>query len=186
MEMKGKTIKKVSFISSAILPFMFIFLCLIMILYPLNAAAEAIRIAKEDVGNFFERLGNVLMFRGWCTASECFEKEEKEYYKKVTDLNDKYRKDPYNLKLNISLIQATIFYGADYETLFNPDSVDLNVEGSDDSKAGKFDYRAAKNQIQDLINHLVYQDKNGKYYQDVNNMINIYWILILKIIFQTF
>ncbi len=152
-------------IASFVLFFGFMITIAAAILSPIFVVVEAVNNIKETTSNFLEKMGNVFMLRGWCTNNECYEKEEKDYYIIVKDLYNKYDATPYNLKLNTPLIQATIFYAFDYDKLYNPNAI--NFTTGDKKTAGQFDYRAAKNQIYDLINNLVHSDNKGVYYQDI-------------------
>ena len=71
---------------------------------------------KEDLGEgtklFFEKVGNVLTFKGWCADSDgsCREKAESKYYDELNSVYKEYKED--NIEIDIELITATIFYGS--------------------------------------------------------------------------
>lgn len=68
-----------------------------------------------------EKIGNLLTFRGWCTDSECEEKEQNDFYEKIEESYEKYKKDPYYVTLNTNLITATLTYSDPFLTTAGDD-----------------------------------------------------------------
>ena len=61
----------------------------------------------NDIGKFFQKLGNWFSGDGWCVESECQQNEQAKYYEKLNEAIDKYQG---SCDINEDLITATIFY----------------------------------------------------------------------------
>ena len=130
----------------------------------------------ETLGNFFD--GN-----GWLTDKEYRDEQERKYYQKLADAYDKYYTDDFDyIKINTSLITASLFYdklGGDIQSdELNP-SCDPSSDSDDcavnsDEEMGDF-YKNARGYVYTLAKYMVvynkptthctnYCDPNSPYY----------------------
>lgn len=105
-------LKIVAASSGSIIPIIFFsFAVIIIVAAPIMFASEFSQHLKNgNTTQFFEKVGNLIAFKGWCSDSDgsCEKNAEQKYYEELKEASDKY-----NGKVDIELITATIFYGYD-------------------------------------------------------------------------
>ena len=92
-----------------------------LIISPLFYINEMFGNITSAISVFTEKLGNLLLFRGWCTDLECDEKEENDFYEKVEEVYQEYKGNPYYVTLNTNLITATLTYSDPFSTTAGTD-----------------------------------------------------------------
>lgn len=130
----------------------------------------------ETLGNFFD--GN-----GWLTDEEYRDEQERKYYQKLADAYEKYYSEDFDyIKINTSLITATLFYnkaGGDIQDDYISPSCDPSSDTDDcavnsDEEMGDF-YKNARGYVYTLAKYMVvynrpvthcnnYCDPNSPYY----------------------
>lgn len=127
----------------------------------------------ETLGNFFD--GN-----GWLTDEEYRDEQERKYYQKLSDAYDKYYTEEFDyIKINTSLITATLFYnkaGGDIQYDENNPACEGNdddcaVMKTSDEEMGDF-YRNARGYVFTLAKYMVVKNEPHTYctnYCDPNN-----------------
>lgn len=140
------------------------------------SVSEGTATLGETLGNFFD--GN-----GWLTDEEYRNEQEQKYYQKLADVYEKYNSDTFdNIKINTSLITATLFYnkaGGDIRDDYVSPSCDPSSDSDDcavnsDEAMGDF-YRNARGYVYTLAKYMVvyndaethctnYCDPNSPYY----------------------
>ena len=90
------------------LSFILFIIIIFMVMAPILLAEEYVNTFTTGVSNFFERAGNFIKFKGWCTDEECEETFEDKFYKELDEVYQDYQDD--GVDLNVNLITATIYY----------------------------------------------------------------------------
>lgn len=128
----------VTAVSSIGLFFVIIIVTIMIIFAPIMMAVQFFDNAKNNVSLFFEKLGNVLTFQGWCADSDgsCEKKNEQKYYDELNRVYNKYKDE--GIEIDIELISGTLFYGS---------------EG--DEEGLNFDYNGKDNDIETLAEKMV-------------------------------
>lgn len=138
---------------------------------------------SDGSGTLSETLGNFFDGNGWLTDEEYRDEQERKYYQKLADVYEKYNSEAFdNIKINTSLITATLFYnkaGGDLQDDYISPSCDPSSDTDDcavnsDEEMGDF-YRNARGYIYTLAKYMVvynrpethcnnYCDPNSPYY----------------------
>lgn len=158
-------------------------ICLIVM--PLFYINEIIGNVTGTLTTFGEKLGNLLTFRGWCTDSECEEKEQNDFYEKIDEVYEKYKKEPYYVTLNTNLITATLTYSDPFITT---EGNDYEFENLDDLMASSnIDFKKSEKKVNllatKMVSYCCYENgseyaapndkhmcrgSDGKNYKDIN------------------
>ena len=113
---------------------------------------------SDGSGTLSETLGNFFDGNGWLTDEEYRDEQERKYYQKLADVYEKYNSEAFdNIKINTSLITATLFYnkaGGDLQDDYISPSCDPSSDTDDcavnsDEEMGDF-YRNARGYIYTL------------------------------------
>ena len=112
--------------------------------------------------SFFEKVGNFVTLRGWCTDEECTEIEKNNFYDEVEKVYQEYKTEK-NVELNTSLIIATLTYADPLVTLENIDDMDMETLPS----SNMIDFKKSKKKVNILAQNMVSEltvcyDKNNK------------------------
>ena len=138
---------------------------------------------SDGSGTLSETLGNFFDGNGWLTDEEYRDEQERKYYQKLADVYEKYNSEAFdNIKINTSLITATLFYnkaGGDLQDDYISPSCDPSSDTDDcavnsDEEMGDF-YRNARGYVYTLAKYMVvynrpethcnnYCDPNSPYY----------------------
>lgn len=97
---------------------------------PIMIANEYIDSFKSSASSFFEKVGNLVTFRGWCTDEECARNSEQLYQEKLKEVYDSYKED--GVEIDIDLITATVYYHSSFEDKFSDVEDDDSFELTDD------------------------------------------------------
>lgn len=165
----GKNKAKLLIIKIALGFFAFLLLIVVIVTVifgPILLAKEAVESAANGVGDFFSSLGNWLTFKGWCANDqECASKAEEEFYTKMSELHEDYKKD--GITLETELLTATVFYGS--TDIYG--NLEEATEDSSEEKAETF--REGRSRLSTLAKQMVSNGKISlnKYY---NYLINTY------------
>jgi len=91
--------------------FITIIVVIVVVLGPIIMAKQYMEDLKNDVSIFFDKVGNVLTLRGWCSDKDgsCEKKSEQKYYERLDKVVQQYKKK--NVTIDAELITATMFYG---------------------------------------------------------------------------
>lgn len=92
---------------------------------PIIIANEYLDSFKSSASSFFEKVGNLVTFKGWCTDEECAKNSEQLYQEKLKEVYDSYKED--GVEIDVDLITATVYYHSAFEDKFSADV------GDDDS-----------------------------------------------------
>lgn len=149
-----------------------ILVCVVtIILAPLFYVGELIASAGDALSDFGERLGNFLTFRGWCSDSECQETEQNDFYDKIVEVYEDYQND-YNVKLNTSLLTATLTYIDPFTTTSNGEVESTSeVEGTsigDMTSSNLIDFKKSRRKVELLAEQMVSEDENGNWQLDLD------------------
>lgn len=108
-----KTIRKLTIILvGSLTPILVTLLLIITVVFgPILLAKQYIEDLKRDVAIFFDKVGNVLTLKGWCSDIDdsCEKKAEQKYYETLNVVYNYY--DKKNVEIDTELITGTIFYG---------------------------------------------------------------------------
>lgn len=138
---------------------------------------------SDGSGTLSETLGNFFDGNGWLTDEEYRDEQERKYYQKLADVYEKYNSEAFdNIKINTSLITATLFYnkaGGDLQDDYISPSCDPSSDTDDcavnsDEEMGDF-YKNARGYVYTLAKYMVvfnrpethcnnYCDPNSPYY----------------------
>lgn len=146
---------------------MIITVMVVVIMSPLFYIGELIGQASSAVSMFGEKLGNFLTFRGWCTDTECDEKEKNNFYDKVKEVYDEY-KDPngkYKVTLNSQLLVATLTYSDPQITI---DNIKIDENGNiEEPKSNLINFKKGEKKVKDLAKNMVTECcyENGEEYE---------------------
>ena len=142
-----------------------------LIISPLFFINEIIGNISGTLTTFGEKLGNLLTFRGWCTDSECEEKEQNDFYEKIDEVYEEYKKDPYFVTLNTNLITATLTYSDPFSTTEGTDGEATSLE--DLLPSNYVDFKKSEKKVDLLATKMVsyccykdgdeYEAPNGKH-----------------------
>ena len=91
--------------------FVTILIIIIVALGPILMAKQYAEDLKNNVSIFFDKVGNTLTLKGWCSDKDgtCEKKAEQKYYERLDKVSQQYNKK--NVTLDTELITATMFYG---------------------------------------------------------------------------
>lgn len=91
--------------------FITIIVVIVAVVGPILMAKQYMEDLKNDVSIFFDKVGNVLTLRGWCSDKDgsCEKKSEQKYYERLDKVVQQYKKK--NVTIDAELITATMFYG---------------------------------------------------------------------------
>lgn len=144
-----------------------IFVLIIVIFGPVMMAQQYIDDTKNEVAIFFEKVGNVLTLKGWCSESDgtCQRKAEQKYYEQLNDVYNEYKDK--GVEIDVQLITATILYGKVFsEDITYLDDIDSDTnsltEGFEDIKLGDIKKLASKMVSGSRINY----DNYRKYLEE--------------------
>lgn len=163
--------------------FAIVLVVIILILAITSNVFEWVGSITEESGSLGEILANFFDGNGWQTDKEYRYEQEKKYYEKLSAAYEKYNTDEFdNIKINITLITATLFYdkmGGQLQDDFVSPSCDPNDDTNDcavnsDQEIGDF-YRNARSYVFTLAKYMVvyndeeihctnYCDPNNPYY----------------------
>ena len=166
----------------------------VFVLGPLFQINETLGKVEKNFHTFTESLGNFLTFRGWCTDSECQQKEKADFYEYVKELAEK----PKYANLDVNLLVSTVTYSEpsgyisddsdadfedkldnfeEYEKKHNEakakgeklenDKYDPSVLEMSNKYDNVVDYRKSKKQVRKLAKKLV--RAYDKYHKDLKN-----------------
>lgn len=132
-------------------------LTIIIVLGPIMLAQQFIEDVKSEVGLFFEKVGNVLTFDGWCAESDgsCEKKAEQKYYEELNEVYEDYKDD--GVEIDVSLITGTIFYGStiiDDENVIEEDDEDEELPRASSNNYGSY-AEIHIGDIEKLADHMV-------------------------------
>lgn len=159
-------------LGSVIFLFFLILVVVITVVFgPIMIAQEMIDNIKEGVSNFFEKTGNLLTSKGWCTDSGCSAEAERKYYARL--------ESAYNLSngvVDVQLINATVFYGSvNFDETYENSDNDESEEVDDDKKTEE--YQEARDDATALALNMVSGPKENlrlDYTKYKNYLINTY------------
>lgn len=88
-----------------------IIVVIFLVFGPIILGQQYIEDSLDEVTTFFDKFGNVLSLKGWCSEQDgsCEKKAEQNYYEKLNDTYKDYKNK--NIEIDTNLISATIFYG---------------------------------------------------------------------------
>lgn len=152
----------------SLLPIMCVFLVQVIVIFgPVMMAQQFIDDTKNDVAIFFEKVGNVLTLKGWCSESDgtCQRKAEQKYYEQLNDVYNEYKDK--GVEIDVQLITATILYGkvlSEDTTYLDDTKSNSNslTEGFEDIKLGDIKKLASKMVSGSRINY----DNYRKYLEE--------------------
>ena len=154
-----------SFGLSGCFSFVLVVCVISIIIAPLLYMDELIESAGEGLSNFGERLGNFLIFRGWCTDSECEEIEKNNFYESIEEVYDDYREEK-NVILNTSLLTATLTYIDPFVTT-NSDGEEV-VPIEDMESSNLIDFKKSEKKVKLLAEKMVKQNESGIWELDLD------------------
>lgn len=93
---------------------------------PIMIANEYLDSFKSSASSFFEKVGNLVTFKGWCTDEECARNSEQLYQEKLKEVYDSYKED--GVEIDVDLITATVYYHSAFEDKFSDDEDDDGYE----------------------------------------------------------
>ena len=116
---------------------------------------------------FFEKIGNFLTLRGWCSNQECQEIEANNFYDEIQKIYNEYKEEK-NVELNVNLIVATLTYIDPLVTSDKNEEIDgedFNVE--DFQSSNMVDFKKSKKMVKLLAENMVVECclENGKEYE---------------------
>jgi surface antigen len=92
--------------------FLFLLITIVLVITivfsPILIAQEYIAEVKDQVSNFFEKVGNLVTLKGWCTDEECDASFDEKFYKELDKVYSSYKDN--GVELNTELITATVYY----------------------------------------------------------------------------
>lgn len=152
----------------SLLPIMCVILVQVIVIFgPVMMAQQFIDDTKNDVAIFFEKVGNVLTLKGWCSESDgsCQRKAEQKYYEQLNDVYNEYKDK--GVEIDVQLITGTILYGKalSEETTYLDDTKSNSnslTEGFEDIKLGDIKKLASKMVSGSRINY----DNYRKYLEE--------------------
>jgi len=146
--------------------FVIIIVVITIVLSPIMLAQQYIDDLKNNISLFFEKIGNVLTFQGWCADSDgsCQKKSQQKYYEQLDKTYNKYKDK--GVEIDVQLITGTIFYGdtLNDDSFEESDSItdkiedivgekkqlsDVNTLASKMVSGNKLDYTQYKNYLLD-------------------------------------
>lgn len=163
--------------------FAIVLLIIVLLLSITGSVFEWVGSVADGSGSLGESLVNFFDGNGWQTDKEYRDEQEKKYYEKLVDAYEKYDTEAFdNIKINITLITATLFYDK-FGGQLQDDIVSPSCDPSDDSddcavnsdeEMGDF-YRNARGYVYTLAKYMVvynrpethcnnYCDPNSPYY----------------------
>lgn len=100
---------------------------------PTEEAENLWQATGSGIDEFFEKLGNLFTGHGFVDDEEKAKDAEKSYYEKLDEVA-KYYEDEYNVKIDTTLITATLFYGKGMSDYVEDDEA-ISQEKKEDSVA---------------------------------------------------
>lgn len=148
--------------------FAIVLLIIVLLLSITGSVFEWVGSVADGSGSLGESLVNFFDGNGWQTDKEYRDEQEKKYYEKLVDAYEKYDTEAFdNIKINITLITATLFYDK-FGGQLQDDIVSPSCDPSDDSddcavnsdeEMGDF-YKNARSYVFTLAKYMVvYNDE---------------------------
>lgn len=145
------------------LPTLLVILVVFIVLYgPIMMSQQYIEDSKNEVAYFFEKVGNVLTLKGWCSDSDgsCQKKAEQKYYEQLNIVYNEYKQK--GVEIDTQLITGTILYDKilNDDTTYLDDtnsSLDTLTEDYSDIKLGDIKKLASKMVSGNRINYDIYR-----------------------------
>lgn len=109
-------------------------------------------LGKTD--SFFEKIGNFVTLRGWCTDEECAEIEKNNFYEEVEKVYLEYKQEK-NVELNTSLIIATLTYS---DPLVTIESIEEGEIDGEFPSSNLIDFKKSKKLVSRLAQNMVSED----------------------------
>lgn len=110
--------------------FLIIFLAVIVTFGPMLMAKQYIEDKYQETAIFFDKVGNVLTLKGWCSNldedNSCAKKAEQKFFEQLDETYTKYKDD--GVEIDVELLTATIFYG---NTLSDESFINQDVDLGD-------------------------------------------------------
>ena len=136
-----------------------------IIISPLHYINELVSSAGSALSDFGEKLGNFLTFRGWCSDEECQEIEENNFYEHIDEVYEEYLQEK-NVRLNVSLLTATLTYAEPFTTLDDEEITSIE----DLAPSNYINFRKSDKKVDELavkmVSHCCYE--NGSEYMAPN------------------
>lgn len=162
-----KKVINFSFLGSIGISGCFSFLIIITVIVVIISPLFYINSLISTSSSFFEKMGNFLTLRGWCSDQECQEIEANNFYEEVQKIYDEYKEEK-NVELNVNLIVATLTYIdplVTSEKLENIDGEDFTIDNFQSSEM--VDFKKSKKMVELLAENMVTECclENGKEYE---------------------
>lgn len=163
----SKQITKFMAIMPGLISGCFVFLIIITVISIIISPLFYMDSLLGKTSSFFEKVGNFVTLRGWCTDEECTEIEKNNFYEEVEKVYNEYKTEK-NVELNTSLIIATLTYVDPMVTsdkLEEIDDEDFSIE--DFQSSNMIDFKKSKNMVRLLAKNMVTECcfENGKEFE---------------------
>ena len=157
----SKQITKFMAIMPGLISGCFVFLIIITVISIIISPLFYMDSLLGKTSSFFEKVGNFVTLRGWCTDEECTQIEKNDFYDEVEKVYNEYKTEK-NIELNTSLIIATLTYADPLVTLENIEEIDIEEMPS----SNMIDFKKSKKMVSKLAQNMVFEqtkcyDKNN-------------------------
>lgn len=145
----------------------FVFLIIIAVISIIISPLFYMDSLLGKTSSFFEKVGNFVTLRGWCTDEECYEIEKNDFYDEVDKVHDKYKKEK-NVELNTSLIIATLTYS---DPLITLEDIEEDIENVEElPSSNMINFKKSKKMVSKLAQNMVFQET--KCYDENDNEVD--------------
>lgn len=127
-------------------------LIIVILLLIVSVIMSGILFIKDVFKDIDEEFLNFISGCGWSTDAECDAKSLNNFYEKINDEYEYYKKD-YNIEINRDLLIATLTY----------DNPFLIADTEDETS---IDYKKSKKQVDKLLDHMVVKEHFKKHKED--------------------
>lgn len=133
----------------------FVFLVIVTIICVIISPLFYMDSLLGKTSSFFEKIGNFVTLRGWCSDEECAEIEKNDFYEEVEKIYDKYYQEK-GVQLNTSLIIATLTYVDPLITINEDEPIDENNFTIEDFNSSNIiNFKKSKKMVRLLAENMV-------------------------------
>lgn len=136
----------------------------VVVFAPVFLAEEYVGTVNNGFSSFFEKVGNFITLKGWCTDEECDDSFDEKFYRKLDEVYQDYKED--GVEINVNLITAAVYYNssignedADEDLISDIKPLASNMVSGNSLDYGKYRSYLVNTFIPKRFKHLYNDDK---------------------------
>lgn len=144
--------------------FLLVIVVIVVVFAPVFLAEEYVGTVNNGFSSFFEKVGNFITLKGWCTDEECDDSFDEKFYRKLDEVYQDYKED--GIEINANLITAAVYYNssignedADEDLISDIKPLASNMVSGNSLDYGKYRSYLVNTYIPKRFKHLYNDDK---------------------------